>query len=309
MIYTTNSNASLYSDFAELNGNLYTVNGLTRNQAQDAASTTARNMSIRMTGGAMHNLAEAGGGSLTTTSTYKYIYTYYNSNKGVESDPYATALSHLLTAANCKITFDIPADATMDSQVTHVRVYRTNANGAIYYYEQQAAYTNAEITITSTIADTSLGSAFGELSFDGTSQTYINGVAPTCPYIETFANRIWLAGNKIYSTGTIAVTQTTTTVTGAGTAWTEAMIGMNFRILADSKVYTITAVASTTSLTISEAYLATTRTVSTYNIYQYGSILFYSYIDQDGNARSESFPGADYIPVNEGDGDIGIITG
>ncbi len=59
-----------------------------------------------------------------------------------------------------------------------------------------------------------------------------------------------------YSTGTAEIASTGTTVTGSGTTWTNAMVGMQF-IFMNGETGTITAVASTTSLTISASQAAT----------------------------------------------------
>lgn len=54
--------------------------------------------------------------------------------------------------------------------------------------------------------------------------------------------------------GTITVTQDSATITGAGTAWTSAMVGRQIFVANKSPIYTITDVASPTSLTIDTTY-------------------------------------------------------
>ncbi len=71
-----------------------------------------------------------------------------------------------------------------------------------------------------------------------------------------------------YSTGTATFTQGSATVTGSGTAWTSAMIGRKTTIGLGSPWYRITAVASVTSMTVSDVYAETTATASRYTIFQ-----------------------------------------
>ncbi|MBT9131503.1 MAG: hypothetical protein DDT41_01809 [candidate division WS2 bacterium] len=63
-----------------------------------------------------------------------------------------------------------------------------------------------------------------------------------------FQKRIIDLGAADYSVGTIAVIAGATTVAGTGTVWTSAMVGRSIRI--GGWFYEITAVASTTALTI-----------------------------------------------------------
>lgn len=64
-----------------------------------------------------------------------------------------------------------------------------------------------------------------------------------------------------YTTGSVGVTTATTTVTGVGTTWTSAMAGRWLQITAptgDNNWYEIASVATTTSLTLVNAYQGTT---------------------------------------------------
>lgn len=75
-----------------------------------------------------------------------------------------------------------------------------------------------------------------------------------------------VAYGTTYTTGTATFTASSATVTGAGTAWTSALIGEKIRRSSDGVDYTITAVASGTSLTISPAYAGTTGSAQAYVI-------------------------------------------
>lgn len=70
-----------------------------------------------------------------------------------------------------------------------------------------------------------------------------------------------------YTTGTVALTNGSATVVGTTTAWTSAMVGQEFYTGTDGdRVYQITAVGGTGSLTLAQPYLGTAGTLKTYQI-------------------------------------------
>ena len=71
-----------------------------------------------------------------------------------------------------------------------------------------------------------------------------------------------------YSTGTVAVTQGNTTVTGTDTVWTSAMTGRFMRVGSSDTFHKFTFV-STTSGTLEKAWADVTDTSETYEIFQY----------------------------------------
>lgn len=71
-----------------------------------------------------------------------------------------------------------------------------------------------------------------------------------------------------YTTGTASVTFMQNTVTGAGTSWTTAMIGLQFRVGLLLPIYTITAVnVGTQTLTLDDIWGGATGTLQGYQIY------------------------------------------
>lgn len=72
--------------------------------------------------------------------------------------------------------------------------------------------------------------------------------------------------NAAYSTGTVTVTRNSTTVTGSGTAWAASDVGRQFQAGNRAPAYTITAVASGTSLTLDRVYGGDTASGSAYRI-------------------------------------------
>jgi len=95
-------------------------------------------------------------GALTgLTGDYNAKYTYIRKEgESVvsESDP-SDAAAAAVTLANESL--DITWVASSDSQVTHVRVYRTESDGSTYYFDQDIAI--GTLTVDSNTADTALG--------------------------------------------------------------------------------------------------------------------------------------------------------
>lgn len=89
------------------------------------------------------------------------------------------------------------------------------------------------------------------------AQQFVNGA-----YSRALSRQTWthlrntgvIQIPEVYDTGTVTVTQNSTTVTGALTVWTSAMIGRQFYIGEQAPFYTITAVNSTTELVLDQAY-------------------------------------------------------
>jgi len=72
----------------------------------------------------------------------------------------------------------------------------------------------------------------------------------------------------VYDTGTVTVTQDSTTVTGDGTTFTEAMIGRLFIVDDDDNWYEISAFVSATEITLASSYTGSTTVGASYNIYK-----------------------------------------
>jgi len=96
-------------------------------------------------------------GSLTgLTGDYNAKYTYCRKEGDtvvVESNP-SPAASSAATLANESL--DVTWTASADPQVTHVRIYRSQAGGSLYYHDQDVAI--GTVTVDSNTSDGSLGS-------------------------------------------------------------------------------------------------------------------------------------------------------
>ena len=71
-----------------------------------------------------------------------------------------------------------------------------------------------------------------------------------------------------YTTGTVTIAVSDTTVTGSGTTFTAAMVGRKIQIGSDSNSYKILKFTSNVSLEIDRPYTGTAQAGATYKIYQ-----------------------------------------
>lgn len=74
-----------------------------------------------------------------------------------------------------------------------------------------------------------------------------------------------------YNTGTVTMTQGSTSITGSGTTWDDQMEGMTFRVNEFSKEYTVRTVNSATSITLREEYDGDSGVGKSYKINPAGS--------------------------------------
>jgi hypothetical protein len=106
-----------------------------------------------------------------------------------------------------------------------------------------------------------------------------------------------------YATGTVAVTQGSTAVTGTDTVWTAAMSGRGFRVDGRDEIYTFTRTGDTTG-TLDRAYEGDDDADATYRIFQQiyalpaACRLVESFEDLDTMSRAELSAAAPGRPEN-----------
>ena len=140
--------AILYNSYNDTNQSLFALNGTDRKRITD--STVAE------WGVAAPSAPTTAVGSLTgLTGTYNAKVTYcrkVGSTVVYESNPSSAGTARALTNQSLSVTWV----ASTDTQVTHVRVYRTLANGSTYYHDQDIAI--GTLTVDTNTADSALGS-------------------------------------------------------------------------------------------------------------------------------------------------------
>jgi len=305
-IIKTGLQASTIWDFAVLNDILHASNGYNRPQMYDG--NVVNNMGIRKPP-AVATFSANINGALTVDGNYYFKFTYYNENRNKESDP--CTISAVMTAGSGASTdgirITIPAHSGIDSQVTHVRVYRTKNNGAIFYLDGEKAYTGTSITYDSILADSALTTIMGELNAAQSANLDVRGVMPARPFIRAFKGYLWAWGSKVYSTGTAAVTNANTAVTITSGGVTEGMIGWWFRIDGESTKYLIDDLSvSAQTLTLHTEYLGSTASSLTYYMYEEAAQINWSYVNSDSLPEPESFPTHYFLPVGKEDEASGI---
>ncbi len=141
--------AILYNSYNSTTQNVFALNGTDRKRIEGANvyewGIAAPASAPVIASGALTGL----------TGDYNVKYTYCRKEGSVvvsESDP-SPAAAAAVTLANGSLS--ITWTASSDSQVTHVRVYRTEADGLLYYHDQDIAI--GTVTVDSDTADTALG--------------------------------------------------------------------------------------------------------------------------------------------------------
>jgi len=100
--------------------------------------------------------AIAAGGSLTADAVYRYLITYKNSVTGHRSNANTTAVSATPTGADLTVNLSaIPDGSAIDLQIDKVEIWRTEADGVLFFYRDQV---NAGVTTYSDNADIGLSS-------------------------------------------------------------------------------------------------------------------------------------------------------
>lgn len=140
----------LYNAYNDTTQNVFALNGTDRKRVEGS--------SVYEWGIAAPGTAPtiAAGASTGLTGAYNVKYTYCRKSGSTvicESNP-SDAGAAAVTLSNDSLS--ISWTASSDSQVTHVRVYRTAAGGSTYYHDQDVAV--GTTTLDTTTADGSLGS-------------------------------------------------------------------------------------------------------------------------------------------------------
>lgn len=88
-------------------------------------------------------------------------------------------------------------------------------------------------------------------------------------------NMKWLpvTPSNLYSTGTVSVTKGSSTVTGAGTTFTSAMLGQCFKLDSSDKLYTVVDYTSATEITINPEFEEGSQTSQGFKIYDHFGLL------------------------------------
>lgn len=197
--------------------------------------------------------AEAG----TYVLAYRFVDRYGNPSV------LSPVLEQAATAGQ-KFQWTFAASSGLDSsgRVTRRQLFRTLVDNADVYYLVAEIADNSTTTYDDTLSDDDLAdpnrSGYARLPLvnpNGTLNANRFVVPPSHKKVVVWdQDRLWFMADGSYSTGTISGTGSGTTITGSGTTFTSRMIGWEIWPNATAKIpYTITAVGSATSITVSPA--------------------------------------------------------
>ncbi len=291
---------------ATLQGKCFIVSGQDRNVSYDGWVDPV-NQSIEAPPACATDEGSNIAGSLVVGGKYKVKFEYYNKNRGVPSGM-SPESAEITCQSNGGIRVNIPANAGVDSQVTHIRAYLTANGGSVYRLDDADGkeYTGSAITYDFTKAESARTVPMGELAADGKSNIDIHGIFPTCKYILDFKDRLWGLGTEVFSGGTVAVENGSKTVTLSGDTLPTGIADgyTHFHIDGDSRKYLIDSRTDDTHFELEDNYDGTTGSGKSYYIYGEDSYLYYSYITSGGIPYPESHPADHYLPIGKGDNDV-----
>jgi hypothetical protein len=211
---------------------------------------------------------ESGAGAMS--GVFKYLYTEYNKNSsdgdmfsGHETNPSPIYTTGALSSNNVVLT--LPGSA-VNTGFTHLKIYRTDAGGSIYYYIGMVAIGTTTFTDNNLTGD--VLNPFGELTEndDGsTSVKYLNYRMSNYKFIMTSKTRLFAFGVRIKTDGTVT-TNGTTAVVGVTTKWTKALEGSTFYCNNGTRGYIILTVTDSTHIVLAEAYTGANASGQSYTI-------------------------------------------
>lgn len=238
--------------------------------------------------------------------TYTYRYTLRNCCTGKESDPNPDDIVVVVSGASPagKVTFSFAGvRIPSDTQICEICLYRTVQGGDFPVMAKVGCF---NIDETSVFAD---DLADSELDFFNDSLSILNAPMPCVPYIVSFRNRIFGAGDIpiLSPAGTVSVVNGSNEVIGSDDVdWDRCLEGKYIQVGADCRKYEIDRVLPPIvgvsppygRLQLVEEYEGSTSTGETYRICGRPNRLYYSEPLEGG-----CWPVINFIDVEPGDGD------
>lgn len=185
----------------QMAGSLYTVGGiLTR---YDGANLYEHNYNVYPE---WAQTSSSGSGGALGTGSYQYLITYLSAdNVGFpdESDPCPAITVVFASGTSNKVQLVIPTLRLTRKQNVQIVVYRTTANGTLFYRVTSAIlplYNNPAVdtvTFTDVYSDTTIQSntlCYTQPNTTGANPVLTNDSPPSCSLICTYAQRIFVAG-------------------------------------------------------------------------------------------------------------------
>jgi hypothetical protein len=213
----------------------------------------------------------------TTVGTHRVRYRYLDESTGNYSPPSNAVDVVIAGGGDERVIFSLGGAPLMqlstDPRVTHIILEATDVNGVDFYEADRIHGTIPVAQAVLDIADVNLQ------EFDLPYPVEVGTIPPPAfRFGIAHRGRMFGAGQVVHVDGTVAATVGGATVTGTGTNWSSfAAVGRKIVFSSHGTEYTITAVASPTSLTIDPVYAgAADATADTYRIYDETNQVFFS---------------------------------
>lgn len=281
------------------NGELFLFNGVDHVTRWDGISASTHPAGIAPPSTAPTVVAMPGGGS--EAADYHFYYRYLDRD-GIPSN--LSPIKVVTASAGDKFLWG-GFEATDQERVTHIQLWRTGSASPNTLY--LVATLPADATaFEDTLSDEQLrGNENQPIDNGGDGTTNLNRfVAPPARAVAiSFYDRYFVAGDVVYSVGSVQVENGSKTVVGVGTAWTKAMEGRVFYVRGDNRAYVIDTVdVEAQEFDLTESYEGTTNKLCRYGIRPPWSDR--QKVNYSRPLEPESMPAADNIRIQE-DGDEG----
>jgi hypothetical protein len=245
-------------------GEWFTATGLDRPQRWNGETASTQDVGITAPSTAV-TLASAGGAGALTGDYNAYV-------RFVDSDGIPSALSPIsntLTLASANQINYSSVPVSPESRVAKREIFRNTDGQEDTYYLDVTINDNSTTTATSTRTDAQLEAQDELPLLDDDGDPYADrfGVPPQNKrVIVNTHNRFFYGVDALYDEGCVVLVNGSALVTGINTKWTQAMVGREFMRPGDSAAYAITAVGSSTTLTLGSNYAGTSSNFANYAI-------------------------------------------
>ncbi len=223
-----------------------------------------------------------------TVGTHLVRYRYLDSRTGYVSEASATYSLAAAGSQSAEFAINTSGSGNMirssDTKVDRIVVEMTLAGGVVFYKAGEVVQTASSIVVN--ISDDNLANQL-LLWPDENQGAAAHLPPPIRAELLYHRGRLWTYGTVRYTTGTIAVTNGSPTVTGTATDWDVALGGgaTGYRraggpyyllVAGDARYYEVSSRGSATSLTLAENYAGSTLSGLSYTLFSADNRVFYS---------------------------------
>lgn len=249
-------------------GEVFMVNGIDRGHKWDGAATST--VFIGLDAPTVAPTVGENSGGHSEVGEY---FTAYRFGDEVGNYSNLSPLQSTTTTAVDK-SFDwsavaVAAGTDSTARITKRQLFRSLVGDATTLFLVTTLADNTTTTYSDTLSDEDLAQneELPIVNFDETLSANRFGLPPTTKAVAVWhQDRMFYLADSFYSTGTVTVTSSSTTVTGIGTAFNKYFVGRYLYPVGAAKGLRISAYVSATELTLGTAYAGSTLTGVAYEI-------------------------------------------